>query len=338
MARPTARVLQLLELLQSGGTRTVAELASRLEVDERTVRRYVDHLLDLDVPVESVRGRYGGYRLAPGYRMPPLMLTDGEALAVLLSLATSNQSGLVDGTGTDSETAAAKIRRVLPQRLAARLDALLTSLTFTAAPGRTTPADSATLLPLADAVQHHRPVLIRYTTADGRRTDRPFHPYGLVVHSGRWYATGLDPQAGEDRTFRLDRMASVRTLPGSFTPPPGLDPADRVLSSLAATPYQHQVTLRIQAPPDVIRTRFPASVATLTELPPPPIAPESADPSAPWFRVQLRAESLDWLPPLLASLDRPFTIDEPTELRTRVTALATRLAASARQPASGSQA
>src|SRR5258708_4048601 len=82
MARPTARVLSLLELLQSGGVRTVPELAGRLGVDERTVRRYADHLIDLDVPVESVRGRYGGYRLASGYRMPPLMLSDDEALAV----------------------------------------------------------------------------------------------------------------------------------------------------------------------------------------------------------------------------------------------------------------
>ena len=81
MTRPTARVLSLLELLQSGGVRTVAELAGRLGVDERTVRRYAGHLLDLDVPVESVRGRYGGYRLASGYRMPPLMLSDDEAVA-----------------------------------------------------------------------------------------------------------------------------------------------------------------------------------------------------------------------------------------------------------------
>ena len=92
MARPTAHVLTLLELLQSGGTRTAAELAG-LGVDERTVRRYVDHLVDLDVPVESVRGRYGGYRLAPGYRLPPLMLTDDEALAVLLGLVAGRRAG-----------------------------------------------------------------------------------------------------------------------------------------------------------------------------------------------------------------------------------------------------
>src|ERR1700730_17926967 len=131
MARPTARVMALLELLQSGGVRTVAELAGRLGVDERTVRRYVDHVIGLGVPVESVRGRYGGYRLGPGYRLPPLMLTDDEALAVLLGLAVGRRAGLPAGTGTASETAAAKIRRVLPQRLARRLDALLGSLAFT---------------------------------------------------------------------------------------------------------------------------------------------------------------------------------------------------------------
>jgi predicted DNA-binding transcriptional regulator YafY len=102
MTRPTARVMALLELLQSGGVRTVAELAGRLGVDERTVRRYVDHLLDLDVPVESVRGRYGGYRLGPGYRLPPLMLTDDEAVAVLLGLAVGRQAGFLADTAASA--------------------------------------------------------------------------------------------------------------------------------------------------------------------------------------------------------------------------------------------
>src|SRR5690242_14557348 len=134
MSRPIGRVLALLELLQSGGIRTVGELAGRLGVDERTVRRYVDHLLDLEVPVESVRGRYGGYRLAPGYRMPPLMLSDDEALAVLLGLVAGQRAGLMTATGTAGETAAAKIRRVLPERPARRLDTVVGSLAFTAPP------------------------------------------------------------------------------------------------------------------------------------------------------------------------------------------------------------
>jgi predicted DNA-binding transcriptional regulator YafY len=328
MARPAARVLALLELLQSGGTRTVAELAGRLGVDGRTVRRYVDHLVDLDVPVESVRGRYGGYRLARGYRMPPLMLTDDEALAVLLGLIAGRRAGLMTAAGTASETAAAKIRRVLPERLARRLEAVLGSLAFTAPPGEFPAPQAAVLLTVADAVRHHQPIRITYATADGRRSDRIVHPYGLVAHSGRWYVTGADPGIGEDRTFRLDRIADARSLPGSFEPPPGLDPAQRVLSGLAEAPYRHHVVLRIYGTLEQVRARLPESVATVTE----PLPAAGADPQAErWLHVELRAEPLDWLPGVLASLDRPFIIERPDELRSLVIALAGRLAASARR-------
>jgi len=330
MARPTARVLCLLELLQSGGVRTVAELAGRLGVDERTVRRYADHLIDLDVPVESVRGRYGGYRLGAGYRMPPLMLSDDEALAVMLGLVAGRRTGLVTTAGTASETAAAKIRRVVPQRLARRLDAVLGSVAFTAPPGEAPAPDTGVLLSIADAVQHHRPISIRYTAGDGQRSERTMHPYGLVAHSGRWYVTGADPDIGEDRTLRLDRIADARTLPGSFEPPTGFDPAQHVLSALATTPYRHEVTLSIQGTIEQIRARLPASVATVQELP----DLGSADPNTGrWFRVELHAERLDWLPPLLASLDLPFAVQRPGELRDLVAGLASRLAASARRDA-----
>ncbi len=332
MARPTAHVLTVLELLQSGGTRTAAELADRLGVDERTVRRYVDHLVDLDVPVESVRGRYGGYRLAPGYRLPPLMLSDEEALAVLLGLVAARRAGLMTATGTASETAAAKIRRVLPERLAGRLEAVLDSLVFTAPP-ITTPLgepgipQAPVLLAIADAVRHHRPVSIRYTAADGRRSERTLHPYGLVAHSGRWYVTGADPQVGEDRTFRLDRIADARALPGSFEPPAGLDPAQRVLSGLATAPYRHHVIVWVQGTAGQVRARLPASIAEVASS---PLATGTSAEAAGWVRVDMRAERLDWLPPLLASLDLPFVIEEPDELRGLVIALADRLAAAAR--------
>jgi predicted DNA-binding transcriptional regulator YafY len=174
-------------------------------------------------------------------------------------------------------------------------------------------------------VRHHRPVSIRYTAADGRHSERTLHPYGLVAHSGRWYVTGVDPEIGEDRTFRLDRIADTRTLPGSFEPPAGLDPAQRVLSGLAQAPYRHRVTLRIRATAEQIRARLPASVASIEEA--------SADANRQaegWLRVDLRAERLDWVPAVLASLDRPFVIERPDELRGLVIALAERLAASAR--------
>ena len=134
--------------------------------------------------------------------------------------------------------------------------------------------------------------------------------------AGRWYVTG-GLGRGEDRTFRLDRIADARTLPGAFEPPVGLDPAERVLAGLARTPYRHEVTLRIQGTAEQIRLRLPASVATIEELP------------DGWQRVELRAEGLDWVPGVLAMLDRPFVIERPDELRDLVLELAERLMRSA---------
>ncbi|MFC5911557.1 helix-turn-helix transcriptional regulator [Streptacidiphilus monticola] len=329
MSRPTGRVLTLLELLQSGGTRTVAELADRLGVDGRTVRRYVDHLIDLDVPVESVRGRYGGYRLAPGYRLPPLMLSDDEALAVLLGLVLGRRAGLTTSQRTSSETASAKIRRVLPTHTARRLDAILDALAFTDQPGESDVPDAGVLLTIADAVRHHRPVAIRYTDRDGQRSERRLHAYGIVAHAGRWYVTGHDPRIGEERTFRLDRIADARTLPGSFEAPAGPDPAERVLSGFATAEYRYEVRLRIHATVAQIRARLPAAVAQLEE---PEAAADEDRETERWRRVELRAERLDWLPPVLASLDRPFVIERPAELRDLVLALADRLRSCVAEP------
>lgn len=313
MGRPTARVLALLEILQAGGVHTLANLAERLGVDARTVRRYVDHLVDLDIPVESVRGRYGGYRLAPGYRMPPLMLTDEEALATLLGLLTVRRAG---PSLAAADTAIAKLRRVLPRPLGRRLDALLETTRFT------TPADSPAagpggriLLTLAEAAWARHPVEMEYTTRDARPSRRVLHPYGLVAHSGRWYVTGADSRSGEVRTFRVDRIEHLRTLTGAFSPPEDFDAAAHVLSGLAETPWAHEVRLRVQAPLDRIRSSFPEGIAIVEELP----ATQG------WYGVRLRAERLDWIPPLLAALDRPFLIDEPAELRQLVDDLAKRL-------------
>ncbi len=321
MTRPTARVLALLELLQSGGTRTKAELAERLGVDERTVRRYVDHLIDLDVPVESVRGRYGGYRLGAAFRLPPLMLSDDEALAVLLGLLAGRRAGGT-ATATAGEMAAAKIRRVLPGRLARRLEAVLGSVAFTAAPVAAPAPDGATLLTLAAAVQSREPVAIRYTDRHGRPSARTLHPYGLVVHARRWYVTGADPALGAERTFRLDRIVDARALPGTFEPPAGIDPPERVLAGLARAPHRHEVVLRMPGTADRIGALFPAGLAV--------VSPGTGD-SCGWARVELRAERLDWLPAFLASLDESFVIERPDELRALVAAFAERLLASARE-------
>jgi predicted DNA-binding transcriptional regulator YafY len=363
MSRPAGRVLTLLELLQSGGTRTMAELADRLGVDPRTVRRYIEHLIDLDVPVETVRGRYGGYRLAPGYRVPPLMFSDDEALAVLLGLIAGRRTGLTTAaTDTATETALAKIRRVLPERLSRRLETVLDSLAFTQPPGESAAPDAEVLLTVADAVRHRRPVWLKYADREGRRSERTLHPHGVVAHAGRWYVTGADPGIGEARTLRLDRIAEARVLPGSFEPPDGPDPAERVLSGFATAGYRYEVALRIRGTVGQIRGRLPPSLATVDEAAPdapdettqaatdeateaaqaatdeateagqsPDAAAEpSADPAGRWLRVGMRVERLDWLPAVLASLDLPFVVERPDELRALVIAYADRFAARAR--------
>jgi predicted DNA-binding transcriptional regulator YafY len=196
MTRPTARVLALLELLQAGGVRTVPALAERLGVDERTVRRYAEHLVDLGIPVRSHRGRYGGYALAPGYKLPPLMLTDDEAVAVALGLVAGQRMGLVVGDVAAAEGALAKIRRVLPAALSRRLDALASTAEYTSAGRSGRPPDTGVLLTLAEAARARRTVVMDYRSWDGRAGRRAFDCYGLVFHSGRWYANGHDHDRG----------------------------------------------------------------------------------------------------------------------------------------------
>ncbi|MEV0338953.1 YafY family protein [Nocardia sp. NPDC050713] len=319
MTRPTARVLALLELLQTGGTHTVGELAGRLGVDERTVRRYVTHLTDLDIPVRSVRGRYGGYRLAPGYRMPPLMLTDDEAVAVLLGLLTSRST-----TATfAADSATAKLRRVLPPRLTARLDALIDTVEFTADARPEVAVETPVLLRLAEATREHRPVAIGYTDRNGRSSQRTVHPYGLVEHSGRWYLTGEDSSSDELRQFRLDRITAVSTQPGTFAPPAGFEPAAHLLSALANAPYRHEVSIRVMGTLTQVRPLLPATIATVHKIDSQPADTE------PWVRIRIRAEQLDWIPALLAGLNRPFIIEHPDTLNDAVRALARRLTAAA---------
>ncbi|WP_433207429.1 helix-turn-helix transcriptional regulator [Nocardia sp. CA-107356] len=331
MTRPTARVLGLLEIMQTGGTHTVGELAERLGVDERTVRRYVAHLMDLGIPVDSVRGRYGGYRLAPGYRMPPLMLTDEEALAVLLGLVTARRAGWASTSAHAADSAAAKLRRVLPKTLAARLDALLHAIDFTAEPRPATTPQTEVLLLLAEAVRDHRPVAIGYADRNGRRSDRIVHPYGIVAHAGRWYVTGADSASGETRSFRLDRIAGATTSSGAFALPEGFEPAAHLLSTLARMPYRHEISVRVQGTVAEVRPHLPAAIATIDAITP---STTESD-TEPWVRVRIRAERLDWIPALLAGLDRRFIIEYPNALNDSVHALARRLFAATGRPDPG---
>jgi predicted DNA-binding transcriptional regulator YafY len=311
MPRPLVRVLALLEILQTGGTHQLPALSATLGVDARTVRRYAAHLADLGIPVESERGRYGGYRLGVGFRLPPLLLTDDEALAVLLRLSGGQQD-------LAAASALAKILRVLPAASGKRFETLLRAADLRGgAELESTETDTPTLLTIAEAAGERTPVRVRYVDRDGRASRRILLAHGLVARRGRWYVTASDSLSGELRTFRVDRMREAVLLDGTFPARPGLDPATDLNAALARTPWRYRVSVRVEATAEHVLERLPEGLATVTAIGPDDVGwqPRSMEG---WVRVELRAERLRWLPPLLAGLDRPFIVDEPAELRDEV--------------------
>ncbi|MFC8190482.1 helix-turn-helix transcriptional regulator [Cellulomonas sp. NPDC057328] len=312
MTRPTARVLALLELLQTGRQRTVGDLAERLGVDERTVRRYAEHLADLGIPVEAQRGRYGGYRLAPGHKLPPLMLTDDEAVAVVLGLTVAERAGLVTSGHAATASALAKVSRVLPRPLSRRIDSLLSTAQFTVPVRAAVPAGTDTLLALASAAQARRTVTMDYTAWDGRASRRDLDVYGLVLHSGRWYVTGHDHGRDDVRTFRLDRIASVDLRDGTYVVPVDFDAGAQVVSGIGAVRWSHQVAVVLRTTLADARETLPPSVGRLSE-------------HVDGVLLEARAERLDGMARLLAGLGWDFEVIGPDALRDELVVLAERL-------------
>ena len=316
MTRPTARVLAMLELLQTGGQHTVGDLAARLGVDERTVRRYAEHLADLGIPVQAQRGRYGGYRLAPGYKLPPLMLTDDEAVAVVLGLRAAERAGLATTEPAAAASALAKVSRVLPRALAQRLDSLLSTAQFTTPVRDTAPAGAGALLGLASAAQARRTVGIAYTAWDGRESQRELDVWGLVFHSGRWYVTGHDHSRDDVRTFRLDRITSVMRGDGSYDVPADFDATTQVVAGIAAVRWSHEVSVVLRTTLADAAERLPPSVGRLSE-------------HVDGVLLETRAERLDGMARMLAGLGWEFEVITPDALRDEVLVLADRLRVSA---------
>src|SRR5918997_5733597 len=230
----TERVLRLLEALQDRPFATGPELGARLGVDVRTVRRDVVSLQDLGIPVEAERGPAGGYRLRPGYRMPPLMLTPAEATAVALGLLPARRDGL------DADGALAKIRRVLPEQVRPRVEALEQTLSFTAAAHEATPPKGENLLLLADAALRGRRVLAVYETSDGVQSERELSPYGVVSHRGRWYVPAYDHGRDALRALRADRFCTVQMRRAGRPAPPGFEAVAFVTRTLARVPWTHE--------------------------------------------------------------------------------------------------
>jgi predicted DNA-binding transcriptional regulator YafY len=312
MASPTSRLLDLLELLQSRPLTTGREIGDRLGVERRTVRRYIAALQNLGVPVEGQRGVGGGYRIRPGYRLPPLMFDGEEAVAVSLGLLAAPRLGIADDADA-TERALRKLHRVLPDAVRRRLEALEESISFTAA-GTSGPfLGSDVALQLADAIHRRRRITMSYVSHDGRRSSRVVSPYGLVVHAGRWYLAAFDQGRDDLRSFRADRCSDVEIADGPLEDPPeGFDAVELVSRSFARVPRRWTADVVLALPFDQATARLPLTLAEVA-------------PAGDRTRVRMRVDNLDWLAPLLAGLDCDFVVDEPEELRVAVRDFAARL-------------
>jgi predicted DNA-binding transcriptional regulator YafY len=310
---PTSRLLELLELLQTQPLATGREIADRLGIDRRTVRRYVAALQALDIPVEGQRGVGGGYRIRPGYRLPPLMLTDDEAVVVALGLVAARQLGL-DTASHPVDGASTKIRRVLPDGLRRQVEALETTLGFTTPPVAGAPVAGRTVLLLADAVRRRRRVRAGYRSFEGVETRRELSPHGLVIHSGRWYLAAYDHVREDMRTFRIDRMHDAAVSEGpAAEPPDGFDVVAHVSRSLARVPWRWEVEVLLALPFELAARRLPPTLAELID-------------QGERTLLRMRVSSLGWTARVLAGLDCSFTINRPEELRASVQELGARLA------------
>ncbi len=292
----------MLELLQARGRMGGPELARRLEVGERTVRRYVAMLQEMGVPVEAERGRYGAYALRPGFKLPPMMFTDEEALALALGLLSARRLGL-SGAAPAVEGALAKLERVMPDALRERVRTFEEAVVpAVAAPSRL-PAGEI-VVGLSAAVRGRRRVRMRYRSGLSEETERDVDPYAVVQGEVYWYALGYCHLRDGRRLFRLDRVLAVEPLAETFERPPGLDTPERVLESLAdmrEDRWSVEVLLEATAKEEA-REQLPTMGISLEEVP---------------GGVLMRTSTSDlgWMSRVLAGLSFTFVVRRPPELR-----------------------
>src|SRR5438876_1929347 len=265
MYHPTSRVLTVLELLQSRPSITGPELAARLGMDVRTVRRYITHLQDVGIPVEGNIGRYGGYRLRPGFKLPPLLFTEEEATAIMLGLL--GTSWLEIGQSSVAvEGALAKVSRVLPVHVRQRLDTMSEHLFFFV-PQQEARPDVSLLLRLSEAIGQQQRIAIEYRSHRDEMTQRKVEPYGIVGWDGRWYLVGYCCLRQDYRTFRLDRIQQVGALAEPFERPEDFDCRAYVMKRHAGDAANWYIEVEFQATLYTMQQKIPAAYGLLTTIP-----------------------------------------------------------------------
>jgi predicted DNA-binding transcriptional regulator YafY len=319
MSQTSSRLLELLSLLQGRREWPGAELADRLEVSGRTIRRDVERLRELGYPVESLTGPAGGYRLRAGAAMPPLLLDDEEAIAIAVGLRTAARAS-VTGIEETAVRALVKLEQVLPAHLRRRVGALGSATIAPPVGGPT--VDPQHLTVIAAACRDTERLRFAYRRRDGTDSRREVEPHTLVNLGRRWYLVAWDRGREDWRTFRVDRLARPASSGVRFTSRrlPAKDAAAYVERSITGAPHRFEARITLHAPADAISGRVPPHWGTI----------EPIDGRTCQFRAG--DDDIGWLAMRLAMLDVDFDVHEPPELIERLGALGRRLSRAVAAP------
>ena len=312
MTATSGRLLKLLSLLQTRRDWPGEELARRLEVSARTIRRDIERLRDLGYPVDALTGPAGGYRLHAGTAMPPLLLDDDEAVAIAVGLRTAARAS-VTGIEETSVRALVKLEQVLPSHLRRRVNALQTATVTLAASGPT--VDPEALTAIAGACRDRERLRFDYRGRDAAGSRRCVEPHTLVNLGRRWYLVAWDCDREDWRTFRVDRLTGLSPAGSRFEPRalPNDDPAAFVAANLSGAPSRYQARVTLHAPAEQVTER-PLFMGSTVEA----IDDRTCE-------LRTSDDSLDWLAVRVAMLGLDFEVHEPPELVERVRELAARL-------------
>ncbi|MCV7130099.1 helix-turn-helix transcriptional regulator [Mycolicibacterium vanbaalenii] len=316
MSETTGRVLQLLGLLQSRRVWSGEELAGRLGVTTRSVRRDVDRLRELGYPVHASTGHGGGYQLGAGAALPPLLIDPEEAVAMAVCLRVA-AGGSVAGVGESALRALSKLDQVMPARLRSQV-AAVHDATVTLGAATDTPVEPDVLMTLARASRDHEHVTADYVDIRGNVTQRRLEPYHLVTTGRRWYLMCFDRDRVDWRSLRLDRMSQVRAVGSTFTPRDAPDAASYVRRSISSSPYPYIARVRYFAPHDVVAQAFSAASVH--------IEPEGPDACI----LTAGADDPERMVPWLAMPGCDFEVLEPPEVIEAAQRVAGRIARACR--------
>jgi predicted DNA-binding transcriptional regulator YafY len=316
MADTTARVLALLTLLESRRYWPGTELARRLEVSVRTIRRDAQRLRDLGYPVEAVPGVGGGYQLAAGATLPPLVLDDDEAVALVVGLHT-NAAQATAGVAEASVRALAKTLTLMPPRLRARADALREMTVHAPWRDPSSVLSPVVLDTVAGACHDGVRLGFSYTARSGAESERYVEPYRLVVLGHRWYLLAFDLDRDDWRTFRVDRVGDARATVARFSPREApVDPVAFVRASMDQMPRAHRIVVEVDAPAADVEARIGRWAAVE------PVSDTRC-------RARMTADDLEWPAFALMRLDADFVVQQPDQLRDLVAGVAARFGAAA---------